>query len=278
MAATLASLWDRKKKVQPNIVSPSVDLTIDKQHINSANPTGQKLATASRSGSAPSTSQNSEQPADGNKPFGSGQDRKRKRPDLTAEQTQILEALYSSSSCSDPSSEEISVAVSRTKLSEQLVKDLLDQKRKTKAQKATDHAKTAKPTAQADAVGGRSMEHGTDAIATSPANDPSATLGPQDVAHAKSQQLLRQLDVSQQAAETLTEVKSVAAGNTSNDGLQRQEQPQWSQSTKQHMLEQYQKELQSCQQQAKAVKPMAALPHFTDGQLSRPEVRLLIPT
>lgn len=277
MAATLASLWDRKKKVQPNIVSPSVDLTIDK-HINSADPTCEKLATASRSGSARSSSQNSEQPADGNKPSGSGQDRKRKRPDLTAEQTQILEALYSSSSCSDPSSEEINVAVSRVELSEQLVKDLLDQKHKTKAQKVTDHAETAKPTAQADAVGGRSMEHGTDAIATSPANDPSATLGPQDVAHDKSQQLLRQLDVSQQAAETLTEVKSVAAGNTSNAGSQRQEQPQCSQSTRQHMLEQYQKELQSCQLQAKAVEPMAALPHFTDGQLSRPEVCLLIPT
>jgi len=278
MAATLASLWDRKKKVQPSIVSPSVDLTIDTQHINSVDPTYKKLATASRSGSAPSSSQNSEQPADGNKPSGLGHDRKRKRPDLTAEQTQILEALYSSRSCGDPSSEEFHVAVSRTNLSEQLVKDLLDQKRKTKAQKATDHATTAKPTAEADATGGRSIEHGTDAIAASPADDPSATLGPQNVAHDKSQQLLRQLDVTQQAAEPLTKVKSLAAGNTSNASSQRQEQPQCSQSTRQHMLEQYQKELQSCHQQAKAVKPMAALPHFPHGQLSRPEVCLLIPT
>ncbi len=275
MAATLASLWDRKKKVQPSIVSPSVDLTIDTQHINSADPTCKKLATASRSGSAPSSSQNSEQPADGNKPSGLGQDRKRKRPDLTAEQTQILEALHSSRSCGDPSSEEINVAVSRTNLSEQLVKDLLDQKRKTKAQKATDHATTA---AEADATGGRSIRHGTDAMATSPADDPSATLGPQNVAHDKSQQLLRQLDVTQQAAESLTKVKAVAAGNTSNADSQRQEQPQCSQSTRQHMLEQYQKELQSCHQQAKAVEPMAAVPHFTDGQLSRSEVCLLIPT
>ena len=278
MAATLASLWDRNKKVQPSIVSPSVDLTTDTQHINSADPTCKKLATASRSGSAPSSSQNSEQPADGNKPSGLGQDRKRKRPDLTAEQTQILEALHSSRSCGDPSSEEINVAVSRTNLSEQLVKDLLDQKRKTKAQKATDHVKTAKPTAQADATGGRSMEHGTDAIETSPADDPSATLGPHNVAHDKSQQLLRQLDVTQQAAEILTKVKSVAAGNTLNASSQRQEQPQCSQSTRQHMLEQYQKELQSCHQQAKAVKPMAALPHFPHGQLSRPEACLLIHT
>ncbi|DBA98101.1 TPA: hypothetical protein ACH3X1_014721 [Trebouxia sp. C0004] len=269
MAATLASLWDRKKKAQPNIVSPSVDLVIDKQHINSTSPT---LATASRSGSAPSSFHNSEQPANGNKPSGSGQDRKRKRLDLTPEQTQILEALYSSSSCSNPSSEEINVAVSRAKLSEQLVKDLLDQNRKSKAQKATDHAETAKPTAQADAIGGRSMKHGTGAIATSPANDPSATLGPQDVAHDKSQQLLRQLDVRQQAAETLTEVISEAAGNTLSAGSQRPEQPQCKQSTRPHMLEPYQKELQSCQQQAKAVEPMTALPHFTDGQLSRPEV------
>ena len=278
MAATLASLWDRKKKVQPNFVSPSVDLTIDKQHINSADPTCKRLATASRSGSAPSSSQNGEQPADENKPSGSGQAKKRKRPDLTAEQTQILEALYSSSCCSDPSSEEINVAVTRAKLSEQLIKDLLDQKRRTKAQKATDHAETAKPTAQDDATGSRSMKHGSDAIATSAANDPSATLGSQDVAHDKSQQLLRQLDVSQQAAEPLTEVKSVAAGNTLHAGSQRQELPQCSQSTRQHMLEQYQKELQTCHQQAKAVEPMAALSHFTDGQLSRPEVCLLIPT
>lgn len=278
MAATLASLWDRKKKVQPNIVSPSVDLTIDTNHINSADPTCKKLATASRSAPAPSSSQNSEQPADGNKVSGLGQDRKRKRPDLTAEQTQILEALYSSSSCGDPSSEEINVVASRTNLSEQLVKDLLDQKRKTKAQKATDHVKTAKPTAQADATGGRSMEHGTYAIETSPADDPSATLGPHNVAHDKSQQLLRQLDVTQQAAEILTKVKSVAAGNTLNASSQRQEQPQCSQSTRQHMLEQYQKELQSCHQQAKAVKPMAALPHFPHGQLSRPEACLLIHT
>ena len=278
MAATLASLWDRKKKVQPNIVSPSVDLTIDTNHINSADPTCKKLATAARSAPAPSSSQNSEQLADGNQPSGLGHDRKRKRPDLTAEQTQILEALYSSSSCGDPSSEEINVAASRTNLSEQLVKDLLDQKHKTKAQKATDHAKTAKPTAQADTIGGKSIEHGTDAIATSPADDPSATLGPQNVAHDKSQQLLRQLDVSQQAAETLKKVRSVAAGDASNADSQRQEQPQCSQSTRQHMLEQYQKELQSCHQQAKAVELMAALPHFTDGQLSRPEVCLLIPT
>lgn len=278
MAATLASLWDRKKKVQPSIVSPSVDLTSDTQHINSADPTCKKLATASRSCSAPSSSQNSEQPADGNKPSGLGQDRKRKRPDLTAEQTQILGTLYSSRSCGDPSPEEINVAVSRTNLSEQLVKDLLNQKRKTKAQKAIDHAKTAKPAADVDATGGRSMEHGTNAFATSSADDPSATLGLQNVAHHNSQQLLRQLDVTQQAAETITKAESVAAGNTSNAGSQRQEQPQCSQSTRRHMLEQYRKELQSCHQQAKAVEPMAALPHFTDGQLSRPEVCLLIPT
>ena len=282
MAATLASLWERKKKVQPNTATVPLDLTVETERTDRAEGFT-TCSTAQNSSSGPSCYQSHRKPADVDRVSqgsgcGSGQDRKRKRPDLSAKQVQVLDALHSSSS--DPSPEEVNAAARMAGLSEQLVQDLLVQKCKTKVQKGNEHTKAAKTaaSAQTGAADDASEEPIMVASLDSPAGEVStAHAQPADAAHHDPQRLSRpalgQPDAVQQAAHPFTEVRETAAeAHVPDPGPEGQKQPESGQNSRQQMLQQYQAELQSCLQQAGAVQAMAAMPQFADGQLSRPEV------
>ncbi len=285
MAATLASLWERKKKVQLTHASPTVDLTAAEEHTAEHDRGCKAFASATEAQSAKFISQAGNTPTDEDKQPqpATGQDKKRKRPHLSAEQGQILEELHSS--CTDPSANQVNAAAKLTGLSEQLVKDLLEDKRKAKVQKATTWPKAAKPTDSTQDRAEAAQEDMEESVTVKAADISSGDSAVAPAGHnsiVADQLQLADQDrgpdhASQQASKPAAQAAAAADQvRKDTDDTQTHEQPEQdhSSSTKQQMLQQYQAELQSCMLQTRSIHPMASLPQFADGHLSRPEVHL----
>ena len=204
--------------MQPNTANVPLDLTVETERTDRAEEFT-TYSTAQDSSSGPSCYQSHRKPADIERVSQgsgceSGQDRKRKRPDFSAKQAQVLDALHSSSS--DPSPEEIHASARMAGLSEQLVQDLLVQKCKIKVPKGSEHTKAAKTaaSAQTGAADDASEQPNMLASLDSPAGEVSAAHAqPSNTAHHDPQHPSRhqgQPDAVQQAAHPFTEVQETA--------------------------------------------------------------------
>lgn len=267
MAATLASLWEKKKKVQPNHATNRVDLNITEDSACNSEATARKLQTDASDG----LSGHSQATAlDSSSMQSLGPGKKRKRAQLSSQQLQLLEKVLGSSH--QPSTEEISSAAKKAAVPEQLVQDWLDEQHDTQAKKASVLPQTAKlavpmqhdldgSAAFVCAQGSQSLDAHDDALA-------AANLAQADTKHKKVSR--HELPgKAQQASEDVTAAQLAKPSNVASP-----EQPQ--STSKQRLLEQHRAELKQCMQQAQVAKPLADLPLFTDGQLNRPEVRTIL--
>ena len=263
MAATLASLWEKKKQVKPDHATNHVALTVTEDPASNSGATATNFQTHVHDGLshhshlyAPDSSIMQSQ----------GPDKKRKRAQPSSQQLQILQKVLSSSH--QPSTEEISSAAKKAAVPEQVVKHWLEEQQETQAKKASvlpQNAKVAVP-----------MQHDPDGSTPAICRQASHSLGAHDdvlAATNLTQAYVRCRDVAvhehpgkaQQAREDVAAAQLAQSHNTAS--------PKATQSTsKQHLLEQHGAELKQCMQQARAMKPLADLPLFTDGQLNRPEV------
>lgn len=255
MAATLASLWEKKKKLQPNHATKHVDLTVPED------PTCNTEAT--NRGSQPDVSdclcEYSQVPA----PVPAGSSKQSQGPDKKRKRAQLL------SSGLQPSTEEINSAAKKAAVPEQLANDWLSEQHDTQAKKANLLPQTAIPAAP--------MQHDPDSStpAVGAHRTQSSSLDGAVLAAAKTAQAFDEhvevasqhhSGVAQQASEGVSTAQlthpNEAAHSEPSEGT-----------SKQHLHECYQAELQQFVQQAQAAKPMADLPLFTDGQMNRAEVR-----
>ena len=294
MAATLASLWERKKKLQPNHTSPAVDLTAVDEHMGTADATCKAFRTSADSDTVlVADSRDRSMPADdaGQSQPMSAQDKKRKRAQLSAEQLHVLEGLWNVSN--DPSDTQIHNTVRMEGMSEQLVRDFVDQKRKAKAQRATAWSKASHVTLASQHSTGAACTDSSEAMLVQTAeqletNSFAAANPGLEQHHAAPEgpdrpatQNCGRPDGSQQVLKASAET-TASANQTklTNSDSQMHEHPEhgYSSVTKIQLLRRYQSELQSCMQQSRMLQQPAAVPQFTDGQLSRPEASWLLHT
>ena len=265
MAATLASLWEKKKKVQPNHATNRVELTITEDSACNSEAT----AKHSQTDFSDSLSDHSQVPA----PVCSskqslGPDKKRKRAQPSCQQILALEKVLDSRQ--QPSAEEINSAAKKAALPEQLVKDWLDEQHETQAKKPSVPPQIAKSAAP--------LQHDPDGSTPSVCVQGSPSLGPDVVALAAAKPAPTNNNgeedapgqhpgEAQQASEDFAAAQLTRPNNKTASLEPKQS------ASKQHLLEQHQAQLKQLILQAQAVKPLADLPFFTDGQLNRPEVR-----
>ena len=258
MAATLASLWEKKKKVQPDHATDRVDLNITEDCARNSGPTAGNLQRHVNDG----LSDHSQVPApEGCSVQSRGPAKKRKRAQPSSQQLQLFGKVFGSSH--QPSSEEISSAAKKAAVPEQLVKEWLDEEHETQAKKASvlpQTAKVAVPTQQdldgnapsLCAQGSQSLGAQDDVLAV-------ANVAQADIKYKKVSRH-EHLGKAQQASENVAAAQLAQPNNTASLEATHS-------TNKQHLLEQHQAELKSCLQQAQAMKPLADLPLFTDGQL-----------
>lgn len=256
MAATLAALWEKKKKVQAN----RVDLTLSEDLAQTVPPSSQTdiSDTLSERCQFTATVSSSKQ--------SQGQDKKRKRvqvAELSAQQIQILTKLLDSSQ--QPSAEDTKYAAKSAAVSEQLVINWIEEQRETQAKRASVVPLSAKPVA--------SIQQGAEGSASLAQTQASKALGHDD--HTTSAARPAQASSTKEnngPAQQPSEAGDPAAAAQLTQTTRGASPKQGQSTSKQHLLEQHQNELKQCMQQAQAVTPLADLPSFTDGQLSRPEV------
>ena len=264
MAATLASLWEKKKKTQPSHAANCVDLTLTEVCAHKSQSIAKSFQPDTSDG-LPDQLQIAA-PVNDSKQY-QGPDKKRKRTQPSAQEIQILEKCLGRSDQS--SNEDITHAAKQAAVPEELVKEWFDEQRETRAKKASVLPLTAKPAA--------SMQHDADGSPSVCAQSSQAS-GPDDhvlaatrLAQAGTECKRVSPDQQPGQAQQANEDHTAAAQLTQPN---RTASPEVVQSTsKQHLLAQHQLELKQSMQQAQAVKPLAELPLFTDGQLNRPEVR-----
>ena len=255
MAATLASLWEKKKKVQPNHATNRIDLSMIDDSVCSSEAT----AKHSQTDLSDSLSDHSQVPAPVcSSKQSQGPDKKRKRAQPSSQQIQVLEKVLDSRH--QHSAEEIISAAKKAALPEQLVKDWLDEQHETQAKKPSVPPQTAKPAAPTPVCvqGSQSLGPNVDVLAAAtpaPTNNKVEKVAPDQ--HPQK---------AQQASEDFAAAQLTQADKTASP------EPKQS-ANKQHLLGQHQAQLKQFILQAQAVKPLADLPLFTDGQLNRPEVR-----
>ena len=240
MAATLAALWDRKRK-QPNAPTAPVDLT------ESDNPEPASKALKTQSGclhaaadvTDAAVEESSSQPA-------TAQERKRKRPVLG--QTESSE-----NPCGQHQGKAVAAGGS---VSGQLDADSEGGKRKAKSHKQAAQPKSAEQIAAKQPSASAADTHGSTQEETAcpagnkqqPGSDqPDAPSGEGNAAAGQPQSQQELPGTAQQQADLCS-------------------------TNKQQLLQQYQSQLQSCLEQAKIAQPMGALPQFADAQLNRQEV------
>lgn len=260
MAATLASLWEKKKKVQANHVTNRVDLTSEElgQTVNPNRQTDVSDSLSEQCQGAVTVSSS--------KQF-QGPDKKRKRAQVaepSAQQIQILASLLGSGR--QPSTEEIKCAAESAAVCEQLVISWIDEQHEKQAKKASVAPLSAKPAAP--------MLHGTGGSAPVAQTQGSEAVGQDDhvvTAAGLADNKHDKISSGQRPSEASADVTAAAAQLTQPN---KNASPKQEQSiSKQHILEQHQSALKQAMQQAQAVKPLADLPLFTDGHLNRTEVQ-----
>ena len=263
MAATLASLWEKRKKVQPDHATDRVDLDITEDCARNSGPTAGNLKRHVNDG----LSHHSQVPApEGCSVQSQGPAKKRKRAQPSSQQLQLFGKVFGSSH--QPSSEEISSAAKQAAVPEQLVKEWLDEQHETQAKKASVVPQTTKIAVpmQQDldgnnpsfcAQGSQSLGAHDDVLA-------AANMAQADIKHKKVSRHVHPGN-AQQASENGAAAQLAQPNNTASLEATHS-------TSKQHLLEQHQAELKNCLQRAQAMKPLADLPFFTDGQLNRPQV------
>lgn len=257
MAATLASLWEKKKKVQAN----RVDLTLNEDLAQTVPPSSQTDVsdTLSEHCQITATVSSSKQ--------SQGQDKKRKRAQVaepSSQQIQILTKLRDGSQ--QPSAEDTKYAAKSAAVSEQLLMHWSDEQHDTQAKRANVEPLSAKPAA--------SVQHGAEGSASLAQAQASKALRHDD--HTNSAARPAQVNSTKEnigPAQQLSEARGDPTAAAQLTHTIRGASPKQGQSTsKQHLLEHHQHELEQCMQQAQAVQPLADLPAFTDRQFNRPEV------
>lgn len=265
MAATLASLWEKKKKLQPNHAAKHVDLTVTEDPTCSSEAT-HRDTQPDVSGCLSDYSQ-VHAPA-GSSKQSQGPDKKRKRAQASSQPIQDVAQVLSSGH--QPNIEENDSASKKAAAPEQLAKDWLSEQHDKPAKKANILSQTAIPAApmQQDpdrgtpSVGAQCSQSSTphDAVLAA-ANTAQAVNEHVKVAPRQHSGEAQQADEDHAAAQLTRPVK--AANLEPSLGT-----------NKQHLLERYQAELKHFVQQSQAAKPLAGLPLFNDGQLNRAEVRI----
>lgn len=268
MAATLTSLWEKKKKLQPNHATKRVDLTVTEDPSCSSEATHRDtqpdvscLSDYSQV-PAPVLAGSSKQPQ--------GPDKKRKRAQASSQPIQDLAQGLSSGH--QPSTEEIISAAKKAAVPEQLARDWLSEQHDTQANKANILPQTAIPAAPMQCDPGSSTP--------SVGAHRSQSLSPDDavLAATKMAQAADERDkvAPRQHSDQAQQAQQARADHAAEQLTQSMEaaHPEPSQgASKQHLLARYQAELKQIVQQAQAAKPLASLPLFSDGQLNRAEVR-----
>ena len=241
MAATLASLWEKKKKVQPNPAINQVD------HSLTEGPGGDSQANAKAFQAGESGNSCSRQCDKAADPVGSDRqtfrpEKKRKRAQLSGEQDANFDILQGSNG--QLSAED---TIDAGRKVEQLKKILSDQQH---------NADNKSPMACAES----SQVLGPDKTDTTSTKQGQADAECADAA------------TSQQVVSGQTTAAPAAAAILAHNGSLSEVSEQAQASNKEHVLKQHQSQLTQCIQQAQAIKPMADLPCLIDGQLDRAQV------
>lgn len=259
MAATLASLWEKKKKLQPNHVTNRVDLTLTEDPTCS-NEARHRNTQPDVNGCLSDYSQVPAPVPAGSSKQSQGPDKKRKRAQASSQPIQDVAQVLSSRH--QPSAEEVNSAAKKTAVPEQ---GWLSEQHDTQDKKANILPHTAIPAAP--------MQHDPDNTTPSVGAQRTQSSSPSDavLAATTTAQAADKHDkvAPQQHSQQASEDHAAAQLTQPIDAAN----PEPSLGTsKQHLLERYQAELKQFVQQAQAAQPLAGLPLFNDGQLNRAEV------
>lgn len=244
MAATLASLWEKRKKVQPNSATSHRDHNLTEDVGGNSQATAKAFQAGESSKNCSTHCQRAAAPVSSDRQT-SGPEKKRKRAQLSVEQDETFDILQGSNS--QLSAEDTKDAARKAEQLETMLRD----------QHNAD-SKGPLTCAQSSQVLGPDK---TDSVTTKQV-------------HANAQST--NVKTSQQVLSGQTNEGLSAAAHLGHNGSLNEISDQAQASSKQELLKQHQSQLAQCMQQAQAMKPMADLPLFIDGQLNRAQVRAVI--